>query len=151
MNQMTIRFSREMRAQAVRLVLDNGDQHVFRLPSVLSISAKIGRGAQMPKGWVQKAEVDSGKRAGIPTEMAQRMKALERENRELRQAKEVFRKGEGLAVGSRAGPHPSRSLPPPGRSSAGAPALQLMRVSCSMPWNRPCMIGARPRASAGSP
>ena len=42
--------------------------------------------------WVKKAEVDSGKRAGIPTEMSDRVKALERENRELRQANEILRK-----------------------------------------------------------
>ncbi|ETD83670.1 transposase, partial [Rhodobacter capsulatus B6] len=42
--------------------------------------------------WVKKAEVDSGKRAGVSSEMAERMKALERENRELRQANEILRK-----------------------------------------------------------
>ena len=42
--------------------------------------------------WVRKVEVDSGKRAGVPTEMADRLKALERENRELRQANEILRK-----------------------------------------------------------
>lgn len=40
---------------------------------------------------MKKAEVESGKRAGIPTEMAGCMKALERENRELRQANEILR------------------------------------------------------------
>jgi transposase-like protein len=42
--------------------------------------------------WVKKAEVDIGRRAGVPTEMAEKMKALERENRELRQANEILRK-----------------------------------------------------------
>ena len=42
--------------------------------------------------WVKKAEVDSGKLAGVSSEMAERMKALERENRELRQANEILRK-----------------------------------------------------------
>ena len=42
--------------------------------------------------WVKKAEVESGRRAGIPTELAERLKALERENRELRQANEILRK-----------------------------------------------------------
>lgn len=42
--------------------------------------------------WVKKAEVDSGKRVGVPTEMADRLKALERESRELRQANEILRK-----------------------------------------------------------
>jgi len=42
--------------------------------------------------WVKKAEIDAGKRAGVPTDVAERMKALERENRELRQANEILRK-----------------------------------------------------------
>ena len=42
--------------------------------------------------WVKKAEVDSGKRAGVPIDMAEKLKALERENRELRQANEILRK-----------------------------------------------------------
>jgi transposase-like protein len=53
---------------------------------------KIGCVPQTLFEWVKKAEVDSGKRAGVPTEMADRLKALERENRELRQANEILRK-----------------------------------------------------------
>lgn len=56
----------------------------------MSISAKIGFAAQTLNEWVMKAEVDSGKRAGIPSDMAEKMKALERENRELRQAHEIL-------------------------------------------------------------
>jgi transposase-like protein len=59
---------------------------------VLSTAANSGCTPQTLNDWVKKAEVDSGRRAGIPTEMADRMKALERENRELRQANEILRK-----------------------------------------------------------
>ncbi len=76
----------------MRLVLDNEAQHPSRWQAVLSIAAKIGCTPQTLNDWVKKAEVDSGRRAGIPTEMAERMKALERENRELRQANEILRK-----------------------------------------------------------
>uniref|UniRef100_Q07SL4 Transposase n=1 Tax=Rhodopseudomonas palustris (strain BisA53) TaxID=316055 RepID=Q07SL4_RHOP5 len=48
--------------------------------------------AQTLHDWVKKAEVDSGRRAGVPTEMAEKLKGLERENRELRQANEILRK-----------------------------------------------------------
>jgi transposase-like protein len=58
----------------------------------MSIAGKIGCTAQTLNEWVKKAEVDSGQRAGVPTEMAEKMKALERENRELRQANEILRK-----------------------------------------------------------
>jgi transposase len=54
--------------------------------------AKIGCTAQTLLEWVKKAEVDSVKRAGVPTDMAEKLKALERENRELRQANEILRK-----------------------------------------------------------
>lgn len=58
----------------------------------MSISDKIGCAAQTLNEWVKRAEVDSGQRAAIPTEMADKLKALERENRELRQANEILRK-----------------------------------------------------------
>ena len=54
--------------------------------------SKIGCTPQTLNDWVKKAEVNSGRRTGIPTEMAEKMKALERENRELRQANEILRK-----------------------------------------------------------
>jgi transposase-like protein len=76
----------------VRLVFETEGQHASRWQAVMSIAAKIGCTAQTLNEWVKKSEVDSGRRAGIPTEMAEKMKALERENRELRQANEILRK-----------------------------------------------------------
>jgi transposase-like protein len=58
----------------------------------VSIAGKIGCTAQTLNEWVKKVEVDSGRRAGVPTDMTEKMKALERENRELRQANEILRK-----------------------------------------------------------
>ena len=52
----------------------------------------IGCSAHTLLDWVKRAEVDSGKRAGVPSDMAEKLKALERENRELRQANEILRK-----------------------------------------------------------
>ena len=92
MSKTTNKFSPEVRARAVRLVLDNEGQHASRWQAVMSIAAKIGCTPQTLNDWVKKAEVDSGKRAGVSSEMAERMKALERENRELRQANEILRK-----------------------------------------------------------
>jgi transposase-like protein len=59
---------------------------------VVSIAEKIGCVPQTLHEWVKKTEVNSGKRAGVPTEVADKMKALEREVRELRQANEILRK-----------------------------------------------------------
>ena len=92
MSKTTNKFSPEVRERAVRLVFDNEGPHASRWQAVMSISAKIGCTPQTLNDWVKKAEVDSGKRAGVPTDMAERMKALERENRELRQANEILRK-----------------------------------------------------------
>ena len=58
----------------------------------LSISAKIGCAPQTLNEWGNKVEIDTGQRGGITTEMAEKMKALERENRELKQANEILRK-----------------------------------------------------------
>ncbi|MEZ5611889.1 MAG: IS3 family transposase [Rhodocyclaceae bacterium] len=92
MSKTTNKFSPEVRERAVRLVLDNEGQHDSRWQAVMSISAKIGCAPQTLNDWVKKAEVDSGKRPGVSSEMAEKMKALERENRELRQANEILRK-----------------------------------------------------------
>jgi transposase len=89
MSKTTNKFSPEVRSRAVRLVLE---QHPSRWATILSIAPKIGCPGQTLNDWVNKAEVDAGKRPGASTDMTARMKALERENRELRQANEILRK-----------------------------------------------------------
>jgi transposase-like protein len=59
---------------------------------MISVAEKIGCSAHTLNEWLKKAEVETGKRAGVPTEAADRLKALEREVRELRQANEILRK-----------------------------------------------------------
>jgi transposase-like protein len=65
------------------MVLDHASEHPSLWAAVMLISAKIGCTPQALHDWVKKAEVDSGQRAGVPTDTAERLKALERENREL--------------------------------------------------------------------
>ena len=86
------RYSPEVRERAVRMVLEHGGDHASQWAAIGSIAAKIGCTGQTLNEWVKKSEVDAGKRAGMPTDMAAKLKALERENRELRQANEILRK-----------------------------------------------------------
>jgi transposase-like protein len=92
MSKTTNKFSTEVRARAVRMVLDHAGEYPSRWAAIVSVAEKIGCVPQTLHEWVRKAEVDSGRRAGVTTDMAEKMKALEREVRELRQANEILRK-----------------------------------------------------------
>jgi transposase-like protein len=74
------------------MVLDREAEHSSRWATIVSIAGKIGCTPQTLLEWIKKAEIDSGKRSGVPSDVAERVKALERENRELRQANEILRK-----------------------------------------------------------
>jgi len=86
------RFSPEVHARAVRMVLENEGDYRSRWAAVSSISAKIGCVPQTLNDWVKRAEVDDGHRPGVTTDTSTKLKALERENKELRQANEILRK-----------------------------------------------------------
>lgn len=96
MGKAVNKYSPEVRERAVRMVFDNQGQHESRWSAILSISSKIGCSPQTLNEWVKRSEVDSGQRSGITTEMSEKMKALERENRDLKQANEILRKASAL-------------------------------------------------------
>jgi transposase-like protein len=76
----------------VRLVLEHQGEHESQWAAICSIAAKIGCTAETLRRWVRQAERDSGLREGLSTSERERIKALEREVRELRQANEILRK-----------------------------------------------------------
>ncbi len=86
------RFSPEVRQRAVRMVLDHGGDHASQWAAIGSIAAKIGCTAETLRRWVRQAERDRGQRPGATTDERERIKALEREVRELRQANEILKK-----------------------------------------------------------
>tara|TARA_R110000751_G_scaffold76678_1_gene154573 strand:+ start:440 stop:718 length:279 start_codon:yes stop_codon:yes gene_type:complete len=76
----------------VRLLLKREGDHPSRWQAILSVAPRIGCSAQALNEWIKKSETDSGHRAGVPSDMAAKLNALERENRELRQANDILRK-----------------------------------------------------------
>jgi transposase-like protein len=86
------RFSPEVRQRAVRMVLEHGGDHASQWAAIGSIAAKIGCTGETLRKWVRQSERDAGQRLGSTTEERDRIKALEREVRELRQANEILRK-----------------------------------------------------------
>jgi len=86
------RYSPEVRERAVRMVFEHQREYPSQWQAVVSIAAKIGCTAETLRRWVRRAEVDSGRRAGVTSDEGARIKELERENRELRRANEILRK-----------------------------------------------------------
>ena len=88
----SISYSPEVRDRAVRLVQDHRLEYPSEWAALSSIAAKIGCTAETLRLWVRRSERDQGLRPGTTTDEPARIKALERENRELRQANEILRK-----------------------------------------------------------
>ena len=86
------RYSPEVRERAVRLVREHGPEHASEWAAIGSIAGKLGCTPETLWRWVRQAERDRGDRAGLTTDERQQLKALQRENFELKRANEILRK-----------------------------------------------------------
>jgi transposase-like protein len=84
-------FSPEVRERAVRMVREHRGEYPSLWATIESIAPKIGCVPQTLNEWVKREQIDSGVREGITTSEREQMKALERENRELRKANEILK------------------------------------------------------------
>lgn len=85
------RYPREVRERAVGMVFDHRDDYSSEWACITSIAEKFGMTRETLRNWVRQAEIDQGERPGTTTEEAERIKQLERENRELRRANEILK------------------------------------------------------------
>ncbi len=89
----------ELRERAVRMVLEHQDEYPSQWKAIESIAEKLDVHRETLRVWVRRAEVDDGRRPGLTSDERARMKALERENKELRRANEMAE-----STGERTGP-----------------------------------------------
>ena len=87
----SMRYSPEVRERAVRLVFEHQGEHASQWAALISIANKIGCTPETLRKWVRRAETDQGQRSGVTTDDRERLKRLERENKELRRANDILR------------------------------------------------------------
>jgi len=85
------RYPKEVRDRAVRMVFEHEREYSSQWAAISSIATKLGMTPETLRKWVRRAETDEGLRPGLTTSEREHMKALERENRELRRANEILK------------------------------------------------------------
>ena len=85
------RYPQEMRERAVRLVFDHQDEYDSQWAAITSVATKLGMTPETLRKWVRRAEIDEGQRPGLTTTGRERLKELEKENKELRRANEILK------------------------------------------------------------
>jgi len=86
------RFSTEVRARAVRMILEHGHAYANQSAAIMAIAPKIGCGRDTLRRWIKQSDIDSGRKEGQTSDERAQIKAMEREIRDLRQANEILRK-----------------------------------------------------------
>ena len=85
------RYPLELRERAMRLVREHRDEHVSEWAAIQSIAGKLGMTPETLRQWLRQDAVDHGQRPGVPSGERERVRALEREVRELRRANEILK------------------------------------------------------------
>src|SRR4051794_3957795 len=91
MSSRSKRYAPEVRERAVRLLLEHQHEHESQWAAMISVAEKIGCSPETLRTWVRRLEVDEGRRPGVSSDERERLKELERENRELRRANEILK------------------------------------------------------------
>ena len=86
-----MRYPVEVRERAMRMVAEHRDLYPSEWAAITSVSEKLGMKSETLRKWIRQAEVDQGSRPGVSSAEAERIKELERENRELRRANEILK------------------------------------------------------------
>lgn len=89
MNEST-RYSPEVRKRSVQLVFEHERDYSSQWAAIQSIAGKMGCSAETLRKWVRRAKTEAGRREGLTTDVRERVKSLERENRELKRANEIL-------------------------------------------------------------
>ena len=85
------RYSPEVRERAVRMVLESEADYPSQWQAIQSVASKIGCSPDSLKGWLKRTQIDAGEIPGTTTDELERIKALEKENKELRRANEILK------------------------------------------------------------
>jgi len=85
------RYPQEMRERAVRMVFEHQDEYDSQWAAITSVATKLGMTPETLRKWVRRAEIDEGQRSGLTTSERERLKELEKENKELRRANEILK------------------------------------------------------------
>ena len=98
------RYPDELRERAVRMVFEAAPSYGSQWEAICSVADKLGPTPETVRKWVRQAETDDGRRAGLTTDERERLKALERENRELRRANEILKTASAFFAAELDGP-----------------------------------------------
>jgi transposase len=99
-------YPRELRERAVRMVQESKADYGSEFEAIRSIAAKLGIGSsETLRKWVRRAQVDAGERPGMSTEESEQIKALKRENAELRRANEILKSAASFFAAELDRPH----------------------------------------------